>query len=56
MPLPCPQVQIHSFDAVVGEKEAVILEVSALCCVIIHFTVAVKLGVTVLFILILKIP
>lgn len=25
----CPQVQIHSFDAVVGEKEAVIVEVSA---------------------------
>lgn len=35
-------MQIHSFDAVVSEKEAVILEVSALCFII-QFPVAVKL-------------
>lgn len=29
MSFPCPQVQIHSFDDIVSEKEAVIQEVSA---------------------------
>lgn len=35
-------MQIHSFDAVVSEKEAMILEVSAVCGVINHFTLTVK--------------
>lgn len=50
----CPQVQIHSFDAVVSEKEAVIQEVSALRCFIIYFTVALKLLEAVLIILYIK--
>lgn len=35
-------MQIHSFDTVVSEKEAVILEVSAFFGFIIHFTVTIK--------------
>lgn len=44
-------MQIHSFDAVVSEKDAVIQEVSALRCFIINFTVTVKLFVAVPIIL-----